>query len=158
MAEVTVGVSCLVDVGGAVLVEEVAGEVPTHPVPFVGDAGAVGWCDDIDALLVDDLKEEGAVHAADVEALVEGVGVFFDAGCTRMLEAVHGVVPAVEDHRAAGDGAGLEAEFLIAADGLGEAKGEEADKGHEHGADAEHTTLFFESQLALFGFVAAESR
>lgn len=156
VAETAFCVPSGVDIAGAVLIEEVAGKVPSHSVAVGGDAGVCCRSDDVETALVHNLKEKRAIHAADHVALVEGVGPFLDARRARVFEPIHGVGPAVKDHGARGDSARFKTETLLAADGLGEAESEEADKGHEDGVDAENAHLLFPGALAILSLHAKE--
>ena len=145
-----------VGLGRAVLVEGGAGEVPGQVAgPVRRHVRALGGGDEALALAVDVLEEEAAVAAAVLLGqVVEHVGVERDAARGRMVRGRQLVGAAVEDHVAAVDVVDLEPQPGRAADGLGEAEGQEADKGADHEDDADEAHLLAPGALLRPGRLA----
>lgn len=109
MTQLAGGVGRLVDLRRAVLIEDVAGKVPPDVASLgvLRNAAAGSESDQVLARSVHVLEEERAVSAAGVPVGVEWIRAIADASDAGVLEAIHRVIVAVEDHAAALNGAGL---------------------------------------------------
>jgi len=154
VAESTFGVSRQVTRTRSILIVKIAGEIPTHLIPLIRDSTSCGRSDDVEAFLVDLLKEERSIHGGSVEDVVERVRTFGNTVRGRVTEPIEIVVVTVVDHGTSFDRSSVVSESRSTADGLSETESEETDECHRETDDAEETNLFSESVLSIFRSIA----